>query len=165
MDPANKSPLPGGNQSTAYLGLLLAPARLPSNPIPLLWGGQEWSSWQGALEEYPALADSFYPHPLHLSFFRGQISLEPKQCEQLNARSRTKFKKCLSHCCTERFHFLMSLTCWPLFSWHACLPPLAAQLAACWVCVCVWGGLSSQADSFRATFHKKSMEGQVCVWD
>lgn len=89
----------------------------------------------------------YYPHPPHLGLSRGQISLEPKQCEQSNAHShsRTKFRECLPHCCTEQFHFLRSLTCWPLFPHCVCLPPLAAQLAACW--------------SVRVSLHRQTPSG------
>lgn len=125
MDPANKSPSLRGAQSTAYLGLLLGPASLPSCPIPLLW--EVRSGPPGKVPLKNILHD--YPHPLHLSLSRGQISLEPKQREQSNVGSRTKFRESLPHCCTEQFHFLMGLTCWPLFPHCACLPPLAAQLA------------------------------------
>jgi hypothetical protein len=80
--------------------------------------------------------EALHPHPLHLNPFGGQISprAKTKQCEQLNARSRKKFKKCLSLCCTEQFHFLRSLACWPLFS----SPVVPACLLQQSLCVCGW---------------------------
>lgn len=76
----------------------------------------------------------YYPHPPQLGLSRGQISPEPKQCEQSNAHSRTKFRECLPHCCTEQFHFLRSLTYCPLF------PPLCLSASsgspACCLLVC-----------------------------
>lgn len=79
-----------GAQSPAYLGLLLAPARLPSSPIPLLWEVRSGPPGKVPLKNIL----HYYPHPPHLGLSRGQISPEPKQCKQSNSGSRTKFREC-----------------------------------------------------------------------
>jgi hypothetical protein len=72
-------PSPRGAQSPAYLGLLLAPARLPSRPLPLLW--EVRSSWQGALEEYPALLPTpTSARPFPRSDFPGAKTMRAIEC-------------------------------------------------------------------------------------
>lgn len=82
----------------------------------------------------PETAEHLHPHHFISDFSEVRFPLEPKQSEQLNARSRKELKKWLSHCCTEQFHFPRSLTGCPLRSpprpAPACRWPLGAQPVA-----------------------------------
>lgn len=143
---------PRGAQSPAYLGLLLAPARLPSRPIPLLW--EVRSSWQGALEEYPALLPTpTSSRPFPRSDFPG-------------AKTKRAIDRSLTHkvqrVSPSLLHRAVSFPEEP--DLLASGPPLCLSASsgspAC--CLLVCEGLSSQADPFGATtFHRKHTEGQV----
>lgn len=135
-----------GAQSPAYLGLLLAPARLPSSPIPLLWEVRRGPPGKVPLKNIL----HYYPHPPHLGLSRGQISPEPKQCKQSNSGSRTKFRECPPSLLRRAVSFPEEPG------------SLASVLPLLPVCL-LWqlSLLLAGSVEFLFTFHRKNMEAQV----
>lgn len=81
-----------GAQGTAYLGLLLAPARLPSCPIPLLW--EVRSGPPGKVPLKNILHD--YPRPLHLSLSPRSDFPEAKTTRANRTRAHAQSSEMLS---------------------------------------------------------------------